>query len=173
MAATSFKGRHFQQNMILQSVRWYLAYSLSYRDSEELGSVANSKFPKNCRCSHSPTNSKNPAKTTNLGLAIMGYSTFLRLKRLFATEPADHSARPPLTASLPEKMETLLKLASELAVKDAAPQPLLMGRHLIELGVSPGPELGKILQAAFDAQLDGKFDTLETARGWVIKQYLS
>ena len=36
MAATSFKGRHFQQDMILQSVRWYLAYALSYRDIEEL-----------------------------------------------------------------------------------------------------------------------------------------
>ena len=32
----SFKGRHFTQSMILQSVRWYLAYSLSYRDIEEL-----------------------------------------------------------------------------------------------------------------------------------------
>jgi putative transposase len=36
MAAISFKRRHFQQDMILQSVRWYLAYSLSYRDIEEL-----------------------------------------------------------------------------------------------------------------------------------------
>ena len=32
----SFKGRHFQKDMILQSVRWYLAYSLSYRDLEEI-----------------------------------------------------------------------------------------------------------------------------------------
>ena len=32
----SFKGRHFQNEMILQSVRWYLAYSLSYRDIEEM-----------------------------------------------------------------------------------------------------------------------------------------
>ena len=32
----SFKGRHFQKNMILQSIRWYLAYALSYRDIEEL-----------------------------------------------------------------------------------------------------------------------------------------
>ena len=31
-----FKGRHFEQEMILQSVRWYLAYSLSYRDIEEM-----------------------------------------------------------------------------------------------------------------------------------------
>jgi putative transposase len=36
MPTISFKGRHFQQDMILQSVRWYLAYSLSYRDIEEL-----------------------------------------------------------------------------------------------------------------------------------------
>jgi transposase-like protein len=36
MATISFKGRHFQQDMILQSVRWYLAYALSYRDIEEL-----------------------------------------------------------------------------------------------------------------------------------------
>ena len=32
----SFKGRHHQQDMILQCVRWYVAYSLSYRDLEEL-----------------------------------------------------------------------------------------------------------------------------------------
>ncbi len=32
----SFKGRHFHQDMIMQSVRWYLAYSLSYRDIEEI-----------------------------------------------------------------------------------------------------------------------------------------
>lgn len=32
----SFKGRHHQQYLILQCVRWYVAYSLSYRDLEEL-----------------------------------------------------------------------------------------------------------------------------------------
>ncbi len=32
----SFKGRHFEREMILQSIRWYLAYSLSYRDIEEI-----------------------------------------------------------------------------------------------------------------------------------------
>ncbi|MCP4412563.1 MAG: IS6 family transposase [Gammaproteobacteria bacterium] len=36
MTSISFKGRHFQQDMILQSVRWYLAYALSYRDIEEI-----------------------------------------------------------------------------------------------------------------------------------------
>jgi putative transposase len=32
----SFKWKHFKKNMILLLVRWYLAYSLSYRDVEEL-----------------------------------------------------------------------------------------------------------------------------------------
>ena len=36
MAQISFKGRPFSQDMILQSVRWYLAYALSYRNIEEL-----------------------------------------------------------------------------------------------------------------------------------------
>jgi len=31
-----FKGRHFERETILQSVRWYLAYSLNYRDIEEI-----------------------------------------------------------------------------------------------------------------------------------------
>jgi len=35
MAAITFKGRHFQHDMILPSVRWDLGYSLSYRDIEE------------------------------------------------------------------------------------------------------------------------------------------
>jgi putative transposase len=33
---TSFKGRHFEQTLILMAIRWYVAYSLSYRDIEEL-----------------------------------------------------------------------------------------------------------------------------------------
>ena len=32
----SFKGRHFPKDMILMSVRWKLAYPLSYRSIEEL-----------------------------------------------------------------------------------------------------------------------------------------
>ncbi|GAG41518.1 unnamed protein product, partial [marine sediment metagenome] len=32
----SFKWRKFSKDIILMSVRWYLAYSLSYRDIEEL-----------------------------------------------------------------------------------------------------------------------------------------
>src|SRR6266850_17637 len=33
---TSFKGKHFMKDVILLVVRWYLSYSLSYRDIEEM-----------------------------------------------------------------------------------------------------------------------------------------
>ena len=32
----SFKWKHFQKEIILLVVRWYLSYSLSYRDIEEM-----------------------------------------------------------------------------------------------------------------------------------------
>jgi transposase, IS6 family len=35
-AATPFKWRHFEAEIILFCVRWYLRYSLSYRDLEEI-----------------------------------------------------------------------------------------------------------------------------------------
>ncbi len=32
----NFKGKHFPKNIILLVVRWYVSYSLSYRDIEEM-----------------------------------------------------------------------------------------------------------------------------------------
>ena len=32
----NLKGRHFPKDIILMTVRWYVAYALSYRDIEEL-----------------------------------------------------------------------------------------------------------------------------------------
>ena len=34
--AALFRGRHFRDEIIVQCVRWYLRYPLSYRDVEEL-----------------------------------------------------------------------------------------------------------------------------------------
>ncbi len=36
MSKISFSGRHFEKDVMLQSIRWYLTYALSYRDIEEL-----------------------------------------------------------------------------------------------------------------------------------------
>lgn len=42
-----------------------------------------------------------------------------------------------------------------LGVEHAPPAPLLLGRHLIALGVAPGPAMGEILRAVYEQQLDG------------------
>jgi len=48
-----------------------------------------------------------------------------------------------------------------------APEPLLRGRDLEELGFPAGPEMGRWLEAAFEAQLDGAFASREAGLAWV------
>ena len=42
-----------------------------------------------------------------------------------------------------------------------------MGRHLIDYGLKPGGEMGKLLERAFEAQLDGDFTNLEEGLEWL------
>ena len=44
------------------------------------------------------------------------------------------------------------------------PTPILMGRHLLELGVEPGPRMGEILKAVYELQLDGEVTDLEEGK---------
>jgi len=57
--------------------------------------------------------------------------------------------------------------ARRLGVYDRPPEPILLGRHLQQMGISPGPEMGKILKKAWIAQLDGEFSSLEEALPWM------
>ena len=52
---------------------------------------------------------------------------------------------------------------SKLGVQDAPPAPLLMGRHLLEMGLKPGPHIGQITQTVYAAQLAGDVATLDEA----------
>ena len=47
-----------------------------------------------------------------------------------------------------------------------------MGRHLINLGLKPSVEFGKILNVAKEAQIEGVFDNLEDGIKW-LKGYLN
>ena len=59
------------------------------------------------------------------------------------------------------RLESLACTSAELNVMNDAPQPLVMGRHLIQLGFKPGKHFGTILSQLFDAQLNGDFSTPE------------
>ncbi|HEY0080158.1 MAG TPA: HD domain-containing protein [Pyrinomonadaceae bacterium] len=60
--------------------------------------------------------------------------------------------------------EWFIERARQLAVEKRPPAPLLMGRHLIEMGLKPSPLFGRITDAVYEMQLDGKVSTLEEAR---------
>jgi tRNA nucleotidyltransferase (CCA-adding enzyme) len=60
-------------------------------------------------------------------------------------------------------MEWFLERATMLGVQHRPPDPLLMGRHLLELGVAPGPRVGEVLKAVYERQLDGEVQTLDAA----------
>src|SRR5205807_5474742 len=52
-----------------------------------------------------------------------------------------------------EAQEWFIKRVRELELEDGAPKPLLMGRHLLEMGLEPGPHIGKITKAVYEMQL--------------------
>lgn len=62
-----------------------------------------------------------------------------------------------------EAQEWFIEKVRELQVEKKAPDEILMGRHLIELGLTPGPQFKQILDAVYELQLDGKVVDLDGA----------
>jgi tRNA nucleotidyltransferase (CCA-adding enzyme) len=60
-------------------------------------------------------------------------------------------------------MDWFLERARELGVQNAPPKPLLLGRHLLDLGLTPGPRIGEILRAVYERQLDGSVTSVDEA----------
>ncbi len=54
-----------------------------------------------------------------------------------------------------------LERARQLGVEHAPPAPIVLGRHLLALGMKPGPRVGELLRAIYERQLDGSITTLE------------
>ena len=64
----------------------------------------------------------------------------------------------------PLAMEWFLDRVRALDVAERPPEPLLRGRDVVALGVPPGPEVGRVVRAVYERQLDGAVTTLEEAR---------
>jgi tRNA nucleotidyltransferase (CCA-adding enzyme) len=58
-------------------------------------------------------------------------------------------------------MDWFLERARALGVEHQAPAPLLLGRHLLALGLTPGPRIGEILKLVYEKQLDGEVTSVE------------
>ena len=68
-----------------------------------------------------------------------------------------------------EAQEWFIQHARELAVEQRPPAPILLGRHVLELGLLPGPRVGEITKAVYEMQLDGRVLTLEDAKNFAKK----
>ncbi|HEY7289920.1 MAG TPA: hypothetical protein VH583_08790, partial [Vicinamibacterales bacterium] len=60
-------------------------------------------------------------------------------------------------------MDWFLERARALGVEHRPPASLLMGRHLLALGLTPGPRIGEILKAVYEQQLDGSVQSVDEA----------
>jgi tRNA nucleotidyltransferase (CCA-adding enzyme) len=63
-----------------------------------------------------------------------------------------------------EAQEWFIARARALSVERKAPAPILMGRHLLEMGLDPSPLVGEVMRAVYEMQLDGRVRTLEEAK---------
>jgi tRNA nucleotidyltransferase (CCA-adding enzyme) len=70
-----------------------------------------------------------------------------------------------------EAQEWFIERVRSLQIEKKAPDPILMGRHLIEMGLKPGPEFKRILDAVYEMQLDGLVtdlpEAIEHAKEWI------
>jgi tRNA nucleotidyltransferase (CCA-adding enzyme) len=84
------------------------------------------------------------------------------LELLARLAKADCLGREPGTFNC-DAMDWFLERARSLGVERRPPAPVLLGRHLLELGLQPGPRVGEILRAVYERQLDGTVTTLDEA----------
>ena len=71
-----------------------------------------------------------------------------------------------------EAQDWFMQRARELAVDQRPPAPLLLGRHLLEMGLQAGPRIGEITRKVYELQLDGSVCSLDDAKS-LVKQMLS
>lgn len=104
----------------------------------------------------------------------VGDGAFRRLARkvepdlLYRIAKADSLGRnpdwlPPEKRFGSEAQDWFIEKVRQLQIEKKAPDPILMGRHLIEMGLKPSPQFKRILDAVYEMQLDGKVTLLDEA----------
>ena len=97
----------------------------------------------------------------------VGDGAFRRLARklepelLYRVSLADCRARK--SGFDTEAQEWFISRVRSLGVEKRPPAPLLMGRHLLALGLEPGPVIGRVTRTVYEMQLDGRVTSLDEA----------
>lgn len=95
------------------------------------------------------------------------------ITRLAQLTEADHSGRPPLEPGLPEGMARIQEMAASQEVEEGPQPPLILGRHVLRyFDDRPGPHIGVVTRAAYEAQADGAFSDEAEALAW-LERYMA
>ena len=99
----------------------------------------------------------------------MRLSTLRRLmaRPTFEDELELHRVDCASSHGMLDNYELLQEKKEEFANMPLIPPPLVTGQDLIELGMKPGPQFGKVLQTVKDAQLENLISNREEALAWV------
>lgn len=87
---------------------------------------------------------------------------------------ADQAACGQGATQIDRSNPRILNIANELSIANTAPKPILTGTTIIkETGLHTGTFVGKIKEAAFQAQLDGVITDIPSAITWLRQNYSS
>ena len=102
----------------------------------------------------------------------MRVSTLKRLmaRPTFADELQLHRADCLGSHGMLDNYRFLLRRGRELGREEIRPKPLARGQDVMALGVPEGPEVGRLLRALEEKQLEGELRTREEALKWLQEQ---
>ncbi len=84
-------------------------------------------------------------------------------RKRWAAGPWTPWAEALVAVADPERAAQIARWRGEVDPASIAPVPFLSGNHLIEAGFTPGPAFKTLLDAAYDAQLEGRVGSREEA----------
>jgi tRNA nucleotidyltransferase (CCA-adding enzyme) len=74
------------------------------------------------------------------------------------------------TKGLSDRDRFLKLRSSDLGIFSSQPKAIIQGKHLIEMGMTPGTHFTPILEAALNAQINEIFNDIESGKQWVENQ---
>ena len=85
---------------------------------------------------------------------------------------ADHNGRSKNYNKNVLAINWIYQQIKQMKLSGTKPEPLILGRHLIELGLKPSKQFKTILADLLDAQLEGHFETVEQGKAYIKNKLL-
>jgi poly(A) polymerase len=116
--------------------------------------------------------------------AIRGHMRFIdvqkmrasRLRKLIGAETFDlemelHRLDCLGSHRMLDNYDFLNRYLEELASEPVLPEPWIRGRDLLDMGIEEGKQIGRILKAAYDAQMEERFASRTKLLEWIKGRY--